>query len=114
MQNVLTIHCRNPDLNRKTYEEVTGILKSTQSLQVLRVDVNPEFGLPELTAEVGAFIPMLRGMSPSDDTETGNVLVACQYENRGIHAVQYVLCRCGGFYEQPYPIQCTSGLARHG
>lgn len=45
---------RNFDINRKTYEEVTVILKSIQSLQVLRVDVNPEFGLPELTAEVGA------------------------------------------------------------
>ena len=46
--------CRNPDLNRKTYEEVTCILKSIRSLQFLRVDINPEFGLPELTAEVGA------------------------------------------------------------
>ena len=45
---------RNPDLNRKAYEEVTGILKSIQSLHFLRVDINPEFGLPELTAEVGA------------------------------------------------------------
>jgi hypothetical protein len=53
MMRVLNIR-RNPDLNRKTYEEVTGILKSIRSLQFLRVDINPEFGLPELTAEVGA------------------------------------------------------------
>jgi hypothetical protein len=70
--------CRNPDLNRKTYEEVTGVLKSIRSLHFLRVDINPEFGLPELTAEVGAAASMCRtdknayGMySLGGDIETG-------------------------------------------
>lgn len=50
---LLLFVCRRmTDLNRRTYENVTGILKSMSgAAKFVRVDVTPEKGLPELTAD---------------------------------------------------------------
>ena len=115
--------CRNPDLNRKTYEEVTSILKSIHSLHLLRVDINPDFGLAELTAEVGAApIPalLLVRLPVCGDNDHQNNRRCKVYKHdirddiRRMYECNKCMCRRGGFCAQHYPTLQTSGLARLG